>query len=66
MLGTVERAFELANSGECRTVGEIEKQLMSEKKEQVQNHLSGPLIRSQLRKACSAASETRKEEASDA
>lgn len=47
--GTVIRAFELARSGACETVQEIEKTLIREDYEDVLAHLTGPLIRSQLR-----------------
>lgn len=47
--GTVERAFELARSGRCATIGEIEKALAAEQYEDASAHLGGPLLRSQLR-----------------
>jgi hypothetical protein len=50
-----ERAFELARSGSCRSVEDVRKRLVAEKYELVDAHLSGPLIRRQLRKACRAA-----------
>ena len=53
--GTVARAFELAGSGCCEDVAEIEKRLIGEQYEDVVAHLSGPLIRSQLRNAIAAA-----------
>lgn len=53
--GTVERAFELARSGECCTVAEIEKRLSAEFHESVYEHLSGLFIRGQLREAIAAA-----------
>ncbi len=52
---TLERAFELARSGSCRSVEDVRKRLVAEKYELVDAHLSGPLIRRQLRKACRAA-----------
>ncbi len=50
-----ERAFQLARSGECRSVEEVRKRLVAEKYEMVDAHLSGPLIRRQLRQACRTA-----------
>lgn len=47
--GTVVRAFELARSGRCETVQEIEKALIHEDYEDVLAHMTGPLIRAQLR-----------------
>lgn len=53
-IGAVERAFQLARSGECRSVNEIRKQLLREQWEQVEMHLSGKLIRAQLQKVLKA------------
>ncbi len=50
-----ERAFQLARSGECRSVEEVRKRLVAEKYEMVDAHLSGPLIRRQLRQECRTA-----------
>ena len=55
---TIERAFELARSGEFRAVEEIRKQLLKERHDQVDSHLSGPMIRRQLRRACADARAT--------
>ena len=52
---TVERAFQLARSGEFRDVGAIRAQLLREQHELVDNHLAGRLIRRQLSGLCSAA-----------
>jgi hypothetical protein len=46
---TLERAFELAGSGSCRTISDLEKQLKREGFGQVSAHLSGGSIRKQLR-----------------
>lgn len=46
---TLERAFELAQTGACRTVGEIRSQLKKEQLESVDAHLSGHSIQRQLR-----------------
>jgi hypothetical protein len=49
MADTVQRAFELARSGECATVADVRKRLRSEQRDQVDSHLSGRSIRTQLR-----------------
>jgi hypothetical protein len=46
--GTVERAFELARSGECSTMRDLEVQLRRELYENVQEHLRSPSLRAQL------------------
>ena len=57
-LTTLERAFELARSGECRTVGEINTRLKAEGRMELQHHLSaGRGLREQLLKLCKAARE---------
>lgn len=53
--GTIERAFELARSGECGTVAEIEKRLNAECYEDVYEHLNGLFTRTQLREAMARA-----------
>jgi hypothetical protein len=45
----LERAFHLARSGECQDMNELEQRLKREGFVSVQNHLSGPSIRRQLR-----------------
>lgn len=47
--GTIERAFELARSGQYRTVEEIQATLSKEGCESVAQHLQGPQIRHELR-----------------
>lgn len=47
-LSTVERAFELARSGPCDSVGQIRLQLRRERHDAVDSHLSGSAIRRQL------------------
>ena len=47
--GTVERAFELASSGEFRNIAEVQKQLEREGYSSTADHLSGSSIRRQLR-----------------
>jgi hypothetical protein len=45
---TIERAFELARSGECRTLPELKHRLRRERLESVDFHLAGKLTRTQL------------------
>jgi len=52
---TVERAFELARFGGCRTVADIVAILKSERHESVEAHLAGPSIRRDLRRVWEAA-----------
>ena len=47
--GVVERAFELARTGGCRTVDEIRKRLARESYLAVDAHLAGASIRRQLK-----------------
>jgi len=53
-LTTIERAYELAKSGSCRTVGDIKARLQSEGHERVQDRLYGGSLTSALRKLCTA------------
>ena len=53
-LTTIERAYELAKSGSCRTVGDIKAKLQSEGHERVQDRLYGGSLTSALRKLCTA------------
>ena len=46
---TVARAIELARSGECQTIEQIENALAHEGFSQIHQHLAGPAIRRQLR-----------------
>jgi hypothetical protein len=57
MLGTIERAFELAKSGSCQDLGEIRRRLAREGFDDVQEHLSGAEIKRQLVATIKAASE---------
>jgi hypothetical protein len=52
---TVERAFELARSGECRGIPALVAALKSECHEAVDAHLAGSSIRRDLRKLWEAA-----------
>jgi hypothetical protein len=45
---TIERAFELARSGACKTILEIRSQLKRERYGSVDSHLEGPVLRRQL------------------
>ena len=56
-LSTVERAYQLARSGTCRSVEEIRLTLMRERYDAVQAHLSGPSIKKDLARLCKAAAE---------
>ena len=49
---TLERAYELARSGQCRTVGDIKSRLQQEGHERVQDRLYGGSLTSALRKLC--------------
>jgi len=46
----LERAFQLARSGQCRTLGDIHHQLKREDFAQIQAHLGGRAIQNQLKK----------------
>lgn len=48
MASTIIRAFELAKSGECRSIYEIEKRLSKEGYVDAAGHLNGMTIRNQL------------------
>lgn len=52
---TVERAFELARSGKCRSVQQIRDQLSKERYPFVREHLDGVAIRKQLTDVLKAA-----------
>jgi hypothetical protein len=54
-LSTVERAYELARSGDCSTVDDIRRVLTAERYPSVQAHLAGPSIRRALLALCKAA-----------
>ncbi len=45
----IERAFEMAESGLCRNMAELERRLKNEGYSQVYEHLSGSSLRVQLR-----------------
>jgi hypothetical protein len=54
---TVERAFELARSGDCRSLPDIVAALKRERHESVEAHLAGPSIRKDLKRLWQAAEE---------
>lgn len=49
---TLERAYQLAREGRCRTVSDIKQALSSEGFERVQDSLYGPTLSAALRKLC--------------
>jgi hypothetical protein len=49
---TLERAYELAREGRCRTVGDIKQALSSEGYDRIQDALYGPSLTADLRKLC--------------
>ena len=51
---TIERAYQLAEGGTCRTVGDIKVKLQAEGHERVQDRLYGGSLTSALRKLCTA------------
>jgi hypothetical protein len=58
---TLERAFELARSGECRIVGAVVSRLKAEGYTDIQHHLAaGRDLRDQLAKLCKDAQARRK------
>lgn len=51
---TLERAYELAREGRCRTVSDIKQALSSEGYDRIQDSLYGPTLSADLRKLCQA------------
>ncbi|SFS81151.1 hypothetical protein [Brevundimonas viscosa] len=49
---TLERAYELAREGRCRTVSDIKQALSSEGYDRIQDALYGPSLTADLRKLC--------------
>ncbi|WP_303718460.1 hypothetical protein [Brevundimonas naejangsanensis] len=49
---TLERAYQLAQSGACRTVGDVKQALKTDGYERIQDALYGSTITSALRKLC--------------
>lgn len=58
-MSTVERAFDLARAGDCRTVDDIRRILVAERYEGVLSHLTGPSIVRQLKTEMTAATRER-------
>ena len=56
---TIERAFQLAGSGECRTLDELKRRLRMERCESVDFPLAGKLTKAQLTALMTAASQPR-------
>jgi UDP-N-acetylglucosamine 2-epimerase (non-hydrolysing) len=54
-LSILERAFALAQSGECSSIDDIRRKLKSERYESIDQHLAGPSIKRQLNQLCLAA-----------
>ncbi|MBS0315121.1 MAG: hypothetical protein JSS05_13145 [Proteobacteria bacterium] len=52
---TIERAFDLADGGRCRSVADIRAQLKQERHDAVDAHLSGMTIQRQLKQRMLAA-----------
>jgi hypothetical protein len=52
--GTVERAYQLAGSGNCVSLKEIRARLAAEGCSGIRNHLAGPVIRRALTALCMA------------
>ena len=53
-ISIVERAYQLASSGACATVGEVKSRLKAEGYANVDGYLTGPAIYGALRKLCAA------------
>ena len=58
----IERAFELAQSGECRTLFDIKQILHAEQFSSVDAHMSAPTLRKQLQRLMSSLSLPRSEQ----
>ncbi|MBN8817016.1 MAG: hypothetical protein J0J06_16405 [Sphingomonas sp.] len=54
-LSTVERAYQLARSGSCRSIDDIRRKLSAEHYDSVQGHLSGASIKRDLTALCKEA-----------
>ena len=63
---TVERAFELARSGQCDNLPDIVAALKGERHESVDAHLAGPSIRKDLRRVWEAQGKAAPSEGSEA
>ncbi len=56
---TLERAYQLADSGECRSVSEVKKRLQAEGYDRIADQLYGRTVTNALRDRCAAALEKR-------
>jgi hypothetical protein len=61
-LTTLERAFQLAKSGDCASVTQIRERLKKEGYSDWQSHTKGPSIRAQLNSLCAQATKAKAEE----
>lgn len=52
---TLERAFELARSGECASLNEIKHRLEAERYDNIRGQLFGPRLKLDLQHLCNAA-----------
>jgi hypothetical protein len=52
---TIKRAFELARSGQCRSIEDIRRQLRNERHDRIDEHLAARSLQKQLRDAIKAA-----------
>lgn len=59
---TLERAFQLAKSGDCASVTQIRERLKKEGYSDWQSHTKGPSIRSQLNALCAKAAKAKTEQ----
>ncbi|PXA85817.1 hypothetical protein DMC47_36515 [Nostoc sp. 3335mG] len=55
--GTIERAYQLARMGTCRTIDDIVRQLSAERYDSPQAHLAGKSLRLELRSLIKARKE---------
>lgn len=51
---TIERAYQLAESGTCRTISDVKAKLQAEGFSSIQDHLHGLTISRALRQRCDA------------
>lgn len=52
---TIERAYQLAESGECRTVSEVKQRLSAEGYDRINDQLYGSTVTAALRDRCQKA-----------
>ena len=56
---TIKRAFELARSGQCRSIEDIRRQLRKERHDRIDEHLAARSLQKQLKEAMKAANTAR-------